>query len=58
MGGRRRRQIRRRDGTRWPGVMERSLPMGRMNDGSNSTMAQLMELLILRSGGGVSNKLL
>ena len=29
--------------------MVRSLPRGRTNDGSNSTTAQLMELLILRS---------
>jgi len=27
-----------------------SLPNGRMNDGSTPTMAQLMDLLILRSG--------
>ena len=58
MGGRKGRQIRRRGGTQMPEVMERSLPMGRMNDGSNSTMGQLMELLILRSVRGVSNKLL
>jgi len=54
MGGRRRRQIRRRGGNRWRGVMERSLPMGPMNDGPNSTMGQLMELLILRSVRRVS----
>jgi hypothetical protein len=58
MGGRKRRQIRRRGGTQMPGVMERSLPTGRMNDGSNWTMGQLMELLILRSVRDVSHKLL